>query len=316
MTVRTSALRRTTALLLASAALTATSACGDQRDDAAAGGSTPGKSAAAPLSDRLPADIRAAGFVRVGSDIAYPPVEFKDGSGATVGLDPDIAEALGEQLGVEFRFENGTFDTLVSGLRADRYDVIMSAMNDTKARQEGVDSVTGKKIGEGLDFVDYFSAGVSLYARKAHAGSVKGWADLCGKTVAVQRGSVAHDLLKSEDGKCTKGRGPAIAIEAYDTDAQAQTRVRSKGVDVGCSDFPAAAYAVKTSGGGQDFVLVGEQTDAAPYGIAVAKKDTRLRDAIAAALDAIIANGRYAEIVDKWGGRDGAVTKAVVNGGV
>ncbi|MET9957338.1 ABC transporter substrate-binding protein [Streptomyces sp. NPDC006339] len=317
MTVRIHPPRRSaTTALLVCAALAATSvACGNQRDDRGAAGKPKGTVAGAPLSDLLPADIRSAGVIRVGSDIAYPPVEFKDASGRTVGLDVDIARAMGEQLGVELRFQNGTFDTLVTGLRADRYDILMSAMNDTKDRQNGVDPVTGKKVGEGLDFVDYFNAGVSLYARKQHAGTAKGWDDLCGRTVAVQRGAVAHNLLKTEDAECARSGRPAIDIEAFDTDAEAQMRVRSNGADFGSSDFPAAAYAVKTSGGGEDLALVGEQTGALPYGIAVEKKDTRLRDALAAALDAIIANGQYGDILAKWGSQDGAVTKAVVNGG-
>ncbi|GAA3399167.1 ABC transporter substrate-binding protein [Streptomyces roseoviridis] len=315
MTVRITSPRRTTILFLVCAALAATSACGNQRDDRGEGGKPKSAASDAPLSDRLPADVRSAGVIRVGSDIAYPPVEFKDASGRTVGLDVDIAQALGRQLGVELRFENGTFDTLVTGLRADRYDIIMSAMNDTKDRQNGVDPATGKKVGEGLDFVDYFNAGVSLYGRRQHAGTVKGWKDLCGKTVAVQRGAVAHNLLKTESAGCTRSGRPAIDIEAFDTDAEAQMRVRSNGADFGSSDFPAAAYAVKTSGGGKDLALIGEQTGALPYGIAVAKKDTRLRDALAAALDAIIADGQYGRILAKWGSQDGAVTRAVVNGG-
>jgi polar amino acid transport system substrate-binding protein len=62
-----------------------------------------------------------------------------------------------------------------------------------------------------------------------------------------------------------------------------------------------AAYAVKTSGGGNDFEVVGEQVEAAPYGIAVAKSNTELRDALKAALDAIIKNGEYDKIIAKWG---------------
>ncbi|WP_244375495.1 ABC transporter substrate-binding protein [Streptomyces ficellus] len=315
MTARTSLPRRTAALLLAGAALAAATACGDQRDHGHAGGKPRTSAADARLADRLPEDVRSAGVITVGSDIAYPPVEFVDASGEVTGLDVDIARALGNQLGVGVRFENGTFDTLVTGLRANRYDIVMSAMNDTEDRQNGIDSATGKKVGEGVDFVDYFTAGVSLYGRRKDTGDVRGWTDLCGRTVAVQRGTVAHDLAKTERDTCARAGGPPLDLEAYDTDQQAQTRVRSGGADVGCSDFPAAAYAVKTSGGGKDFTLIGEQTGAAPYGIAVAKRDTRLRDALAAALDAIIASGQYGKILADWGGQDGAVTKAVINGG-
>ncbi|MGW9368397.1 ABC transporter substrate-binding protein [Streptomyces xanthophaeus] len=313
MTVRTPALlRRGLAALTALAAISTVSACGDQTKDDRTALPSASAGTGAPLHDRLPEEIRSAGVIRVGSDIAYPPVEFKDAAGKTVGLDVDIARAMGEQLGVEMRFENGTFDTLVTGLRADRFDVVMSAMNDTKNRQEGTDATTGKKIGEGVDFVDYFTAGVSLYARKGDA-SVTGWPALCGKKVVVQRATVAHDLATAESAKCPAGS--PITVEAYDNDLEAQTRLRSGGADAGCSDFPVAAYAVKTSGGGQDFQLVGAQTGAAPYGIAVAKDRTQIRDALAAALDAVIANGRYAQIVAEWGVQDGAVTKATVNGG-
>jgi polar amino acid transport system substrate-binding protein len=289
--------------------------CGDQTNEAEAKQSKDSGSsaAAAPLADLLPADIKAKGVVKVGSDIAYAPVEFKDDSGKTAGIDPDLADALGKQLGVKFEFENGTFDTLLTGLRSGRYDIAMSAMTDTKDRQEGVDSDTGKKVGEGVDFVDYFTAGVSIYTKKGDDKGIKTWADLCGKKLVVQRGTVSEDLAKSESKKC--GKGKKITLEAFDNDQQAQTRLRAGGADAGSSDFPVAAYAVKTSGGGNDFQLVGEQVEAAPNGIAVAKDDTKLRDALKAALDAVIKSGEYQKVLDKWGASEGAVTEAVINGG-
>ncbi|MEV0254237.1 ABC transporter substrate-binding protein [Streptomyces sp. NPDC050732] len=284
------------------------SGCGDQTNDKESD-----TVSNAPLADKLPKDIRDKGVIKVGSDIAYPPVEFKDKSGNTVGIDPDLGEALGKQLGVKFEFENGTFDTLLGGLRSKRYQIAMSAMTDTKNRQEGIDEETGKKVGDGVDFVDYFTAGVSIYTKKGDDQGIKTWADLCGKKIVVQRGTVSHDLAKAESKKCKGGK--KISIEQFDNDQQAQTRLRSGGADAGSSDFPVAAYAVKTSGGGKDFQLVGEQVEAAPYGIAVSKKNPELRDAIQAALNAIIKNGDYEKIIKKWGVEDGAVEEAKINGG-
>ncbi|MGW0611165.1 ABC transporter substrate-binding protein [Streptomyces sp. NPDC002788] len=284
--------------------------CGDQTKDS---GSESDTAASAPLADKLPQAIRDKGVIKVGSDIAYAPVEFKDSSGKTVGIDPDLAAAMGKQLGVDFQFENGTFDTLITGLRSKRYDIAMSAMTDTKDRQEGIDSDTGKKVGEGVDFVDYFTAGVSIYTKKGDDQGIKTWSDLCGKKIVLQRGTVSEDLAKAESKKCPAGK--KIAIEPFDNDQQAQTRLRAGGADAGSSDFPVAAYAVKTSGGGKDFQLVGEQVEAAPYGIAVAKNQTQLRDALKAALDAVIANGEYEKIMKKWGVTDGAVKEATINGG-
>ncbi|MFD6324099.1 ABC transporter substrate-binding protein [Streptomyces sp. NPDC058442] len=287
--------------------------CGDQTKDNGSGSGDTGATSAAPLADKLPQSIRDKGVVKVGSDIAYAPVEFKDDSGKVVGIDPDLAAAMGKQLGVRFEFENGTFDTLITGLRSKRYDVAMSAMTDTKARQEGVDAETGKKVGEGVDFVDYFTAGVSIYTKKGDDQGIKTWSDLCGKKIVLQRGTVSEDLAKAENEKCPAGK--KIAIEAFDNDQQAQTRLRAGGANAGSSDFPVAAYAVKTSGGGKDFELVGEQVEAAPYGIAVAKDNTELRDALKAALDALIENGEYQKIMDKWGVAEGSIDEATINGG-
>ncbi|MFE7447810.1 ABC transporter substrate-binding protein [Streptomyces chartreusis] len=287
--------------------------CGDQTNDSGSESNDTGSASTAPLADKLPQAIRDKGVIKVGSDIAYAPVEFKDSSGKTVGIDPDLAAAMGKQLGVTFQFENGTFDSLITGLRSKRYDIAMSAMTDTKDRQEGIDSDTGKKVGEGVDFVDYFTAGVSIYTQKGKNTDIKTWSDLCGKKIVVQRGTVSEDLAKSEAKKCTGGK--TITIEAFDNDQQAQTRLRAGGADAGSSDFPVAAYAVKTSGGGNDFQLVGEQVEAAPYGIAVAKNNTQLRDALKAALDAVIANGEYEKVIKKWGVEDGAVQEAAINGG-
>ncbi|MGW4222195.1 ABC transporter substrate-binding protein [Streptomyces bauhiniae] len=284
--------------------------CGDQTKGKDSGGAS---DSSAPLADLLPAAIRDKGEIKVGSDIHYAPVEFKDSSGKVVGIDPDLATALGDQLGVKFSFEDGTFDGLLTGLRSGRFGMAMSAMTDNKNRQEGVDPDTGKKVGEGVDFVDYLTAGVSIYTRKGDTKGITDWSDLCGKKLAVQRGTVSEDLAKQENKKCPAGK--KIAIEPFDDDQQSQTRLRSGGVDAASSDFPVAAYAVKTSGGGKDFEVVGDQVEAAPYGIAVAKKDTQLRDALKAALNAIIKNGEYAKILQKWGAQDGAVKEAAINGG-
>ncbi|MFB7460255.1 ABC transporter substrate-binding protein [Streptomyces sp. NPDC056188] len=315
MTTRST--RRTTAArsrLAAVGAIVVTGAliltgCGDQTKDSS-GSSSAGS---APLADKLPAQIRDKGVIRVGSDIAYAPVEFKDKSGKVVGIDPDLGAALGKQLGVTFKFENGTFDALLTGLRSNRYDIAMSAMTDNKSRQEGIDPETNKKVGEGVDFVDYLTAGVSIYTRKGDTKSITTWADLCGKKLAVQRGTVSEDMAKAEAKKCPSGK--TIALQAFDDNQQADTRLRSGGADAVSADFPVAAYAVKTSGGGKDFQIVGEQVEAAPYGIAVGKSNTQLRDALQAAMNAIIKNGEYQKILEKWGAQDGAAKESVINGG-
>ncbi|MEV0093430.1 ABC transporter substrate-binding protein [Streptomyces sp. NPDC050738] len=289
-------------------------ACGDQTksDDTKDSGSS---KSSAPLANLLPADVKAKGTIKVGSDIAYAPVESTDASGKTVGIDPDIAEALGKQLGVKFEFQNGKFADLIGGLAAKRYDIAMSAMTDTKDRQNGVDGETKKKVGAGVDFVDYFTAGVSIYTNKGATQGIKTWDDLCGKSIGVQTATFSQDLAKAQAKKCVADGKKTLKIEDFPTNPEAETRMRSKGVDAVSADFPIAAYSVKNSGKGEYFEIVGEQVEAGPYGIALAKGNDKLRDAIQAALKAIIKSGEYDKIIAKWGVEAGINHDAKINGG-
>ncbi|MEU6217066.1 ABC transporter substrate-binding protein [Streptomyces sp. NPDC047022] len=287
--------------------------CGDHTDKGSGNGSGT-SNASAPLGGKLPADIKKAGVIKVGSDIAYPPVEFmKDGK--AVGIDPDIADALGKQLGVKFDFQNGKFDNLIVGLQANRFQMVMSAMNDTKNRQNGIDSDTGKKVGAGVDFVDYFTAGTSILVQKGNPKGVKSLDDLCGKVVALQKGTTSEGIAKTQSKKCTTDGKKAIDLQTFDTDPEALLRLKQGASVADLNDFPVAAYNAKTSGGGSDFEVVGDQIEAGPYGIAVSKDKTQLRDALQAAMNAIIKNGEYQKIVQKWNVTQGAVTEAKTNGG-
>lgn len=251
--------------------------------------------------------------IKVGTDATYAPMEIKQGE-KIVGVDPDIAAALGKQLGVRFEFTSGTFDTLLGALPTGRYDAVMSSMSDTKARQEGLDS-KGKKTGTGVDFVDYFTASTGILVKKGNPEGITSVDDLCGKKLAVQRGTTYETAAKNLSAKCATDGRAKISIEAFSTDAEAQTRVKSGGAVADLNDSPVAAYIAKSAGGGNDFEAIANKGTAGPFGIAVDKKNTQLRDALRAAVDAIIADGTYKAALDKWGAGDGAVTKAVVNGG-
>ncbi|WP_455354049.1 ABC transporter substrate-binding protein [Streptomyces sp. SYSU K217416] len=283
--------------------------CGDQT---AGGGeeTAAGKTNSAPLFDKLPKKIQDAGVIKVGTDAAYAPMEFEEG-GKIVGIDPDIAAALGKQLGVEFKFTSGTFDGLITSLNTGRQDIVMSAMSDTKARQEGLDD-KGKKAGKGVDFVDYFNSGVSLLVKKGNPQKIQSLDDLCGKKVAVQRGTIYETTFKEQAKKCGSNK---LTIEAFDTDAEAQTRVKSGAAVADLNDYPVAAHIAKTAGGGNEFEVAGGQTDAGPFGIAVNKDNTQLRDALKDALNAIIKNGEYAKVLEKWDVKNSAVTEATINAG-
>lgn len=254
----------------------------------------------------LPQALRDAKVLKVGSDVAYAPVEFfKEGTQEVQGIDPDMCAAAVSHFGEGWTcaFENTTFDGLIPALEAKRFDIIMSAMSDTPERQ-------GK-----LDFVDYFNAGTSILVKKGNPEKIASLDDLCGKTIGLQRGTTQEDLAKDQASKCARDGKGKLEVLTFEKDTDALLQLKNGRTVADMNDFPVAAYSAKTSGGGADFEVVGEQLGAGPYGIGVRKDDTALRDALAAALRAALADGSYAKVLETWDVAQGALAEITVNGG-
>ena len=259
-----------------------------------------------PLGDKLPASIQKSGVIRVGSDIEYPPIEFfKEGTKTVQGLDYDLAQAMGQALGVKFTFTNDTdFAGIIGAMNSGRFDIIMSAMNDTAERR-----------GKGVDFIDYFLAGSSIIVKKGNPSKIASVDDLCGKTIAVQKGTIQEtDIITPQVAKCAAAKKP-LTVLALEKDADALQQVSTGRAVANLEDSPVAGYNAGTSGGGNDFEVVGDKIGAGPYGLAVPTKSTQLRDALQAALKAVIADGSYDTILAKWHIEAGALKTAELNGG-
>jgi len=302
------------ALLLAAGALAfAAFACGGDDDDGEedGGDSTPTVAANTPEpSDTEPSgggsiDIAGIaeledGTLTVGTDIAYAPIEFFDDSNTAVGLDIDIGEAVAEALGVEVVFENSAFDGLLPALDAERFDIIMSAMTASDERKQQV------------DFVEYFNAGSGIIVTAGNPEAIASVEDLCGLRVAVQEGTVQVDYLEGtadEPGlsqQCVDGGEEEITVLKFPSDPEAVQALLAGQADAEMADYPVASYSA-TQNEGEIEIITGYQFDAAPYGIAVRKTSTALRDALQAAIDQIIEDGTYATILEEWSLQDGAL---------
>lgn len=301
-------------MLLAAASLLAIGAfaatgCGDDDDDDGgepaatepastepAGGETPSTGGKIDISG---VPELADGKLTLGSDIAYAPIEFYDENNKAVGLDIDLANAMAAVLGVEVEFENAGFDTLLPALDAERYDAIMSSMTASEERKQTV------------DFVEYFNAGSGIIVAAGNPKGIASADDLCGQTVAVQKGTVQAEFLLGtagapggKDKECKDAGKDGITVREFDTDPEAVQALVAGQADAEMADFPVAAYSAQQNEG--KIEIVPNQIDPAPYGIAVRKSSTALRDVLQQALDAIKASGEYLEILGAWDLESGA----------
>lgn len=276
---------------------------GSGTDDAGKASDVPTQEENASLHDKLPAEIQEAGQVKLGTEALYPPFEsFAEDNETIVGLDPDLAKALGQVLGVEVTLTHTAFDGLLTALDGGRFDLVMAAMTDTKERQAK------------YDFVDYFTTGQAIVVKKGNPDGVKDVEDLCGKSVSVLVASTQEKLLGDfNKDQCASER---IDVTALPNDKDALLQVRTGRADAAFTQDAVGRYNSRTIGGGNQFeVANSEPMLPVPTGIVFTKDDTELRDAFQAALEEIIANGTYDEILAKNDLAGGANKDATINGG-
>jgi polar amino acid transport system substrate-binding protein len=266
--------------------------------------STPAGSAAenAAAAKLVPAAVKSKGTLRVAADATYPPNESiaKDGK-TVVGMDADLAKAIGGALGLKVSVVNGTFDSIIPGLASGRYDLGMSSFTDTKEREKTV------------DFVTYFTAGTSFYVKSQGGPLVTGLADLCGRRVAVEKGTTQAADVTAQSKKCVAAGKPAVKLSVFPDQNGANLAINSGRADIGMADSPVAAYQVSKSGG--QFKVVGKPYGTAPYGIAI-PKGNGMDKAVLAAVKALMADGRYAAILKRWGVLNGAIRSPQINGAI
>lgn len=302
----TSSLTRLFALLAIPAAAFATG-CGSSSKKSstgatAEGGSVPSVSKDSKVAAEVPAAVKKKGTLTVAADATYPPNEFlKPGSKQVIGMDADLADALGKVMGVKTNVVNANFDGIIPGLAARKYDLGMSSFTDTKAREKTV------------DFVTYFSSGTSLYVKAQGGPAIKAVADLCGHKVAVEKGTTQADGATAQGKKCKQSGKPALSVLVFPDQNGANLALSSGRADVGMADSPVAAYQVKKTGG--QFQLSGKPYGTAPYGIAMPKK-SGLAKPVRDALKVLIAKGAYGQILKKWGIQEGAISKPKINGAI
>jgi polar amino acid transport system substrate-binding protein len=271
-------------------------ACGSS---SSGGGGTPVPSSAVDtaLAAKVPASIKSAGTINIGTDSTYAPSEFLDTDGKTViGFDVDLFNAVAAKLGLKTNWQSAKFDDIIPGVGSSKYNIGVSSFTINADRLKQV------------TMVSYFNAGTQWAAK---SGASIDADNACGKKVAVQTATVQVDDLTARSKKCTDSGKPAITMDQYQAQSDATSAVVSGKDEAMLADSPVCAYAVKQTNG--QLALVGQIYDSAPYGYVLPKDQTDFGDAIASAVKALISDGTYQKILNKWGVTAGAITSPAVN---
>ena len=265
----------------------------------ASGSPTPAVSADPALAAKVPAALASDGRLTVGTDSTYAPNEFLAADGKTVqGFDVDLFDAVAAKLGLKTEYVSAPFPNIIPSVLSGKYEIGVSSFT--------VDADRLKTV----SMVSYFSAGTHWAAAAGNPAGVSP-DDACGKRIAVQTGTVQVDDAKARSTACTKAGKKAITLDQYQGQDQATAATVSGKDDAMLADSPVVAYAVQQTGG--KLAALGDIYGSAPYGYVLKKGQAEFATALADAVDALIADGTYARLLEHWGVTDGAVSKSQVD---
>lgn len=296
--------RAITAGVMTAAVVIALTGCSTTTDSGDA--SSPSDTAAAKvdsIADLLPASIADAGTVKIAAS-AYAPAVIAPTGGATVptGWDADLATAAAQVLGISIEWTVIPFDGLITGLQADRTS---AAVGDIGINADRLEKVSFVKNHYAYD----------VLVSNADADEPETFSeetDICGRTVGVLLGSQEANYLNSAVEACRSAGQPDLTVSTFQDQATVNLALAQGRIELNLTDDGAAAAMLEQSPDTfttslADFVPI------LPTGWAFGNNDdtAELTAAFSAALDHLIENGQYDEIMEEYGvGEDGRVESA------
>lgn len=216
--------------------------------------------------------------ITVATSPDFAPWEYMDGDNV-VGIDPEIAQAVADEMGVNLKIESMSFDSIIPAVASGKVDCGMSGFTVTDERKEQV------------DFSDTYTTSIQkIMVRKD--SDIKSYDDLEGKTVGVEMGTTgASDVEADTTVKMTP--------DEYKTYSDVITALKTSKIDAAVLDIlPAQQFAEQND----DLVVLDDE----PYGqetyAAIFKKGSDMTEKFNKALEKLTQDGTIDKIMDKYTG--------------
>ncbi|MCX5384637.1 ABC transporter substrate-binding protein [Streptomyces sp. NBC_00083] len=250
----------------------------------------------------LPAEVRAAGTLRVGSSIGYPPgAYYPNGQDKpAAGQEIDLANAVAKVLGVKLERQDASFETILPALGSGKYDFATGNFGVTAARLKTI------------DFVTYINDGQGFAVKKGNTAlktKVTDLTQLCGLTIGTGVGTTFEATLTAQKGVCAKAGKKPYDVKVYSENGATLTALQQGRTDVIMSTINGLRYQAAQPASGTAFLGEYHRLD---VGFAF-KKGSRLTRAFQAAVNELIKDGAYGRILNKWGTTSSAIETSRIN---
>ncbi len=238
------------------------------------------------LADGLPPAIKASKVLKVATDLT-PPISFRAEDGKLIGIDADIAAALGVVLGIDVQMTDvGAGAAIVPAILSKRFDMTVSGINDDPELEKQV------------DVIDYMYDATTIMTIKDNPLGIKSMADLCGKKVAVPVGTFQGRMVEAASAKCAT----PINIMSIPKMPDVLQAVRTGRADATVNGYATSVYTTANqTGRGVGLQALPDVRLAVGYlGMLVSKDNPQLRNTVVASLQHMVDSGAYEAIMKKW----------------
>ena len=240
----------------------------------------------AAVAVAAPASAEGPMKIKIATEGAYPPFNSVDSNGKLFGFDVDIANALCAEMKAECELVAQDWDGIIPGLIAKKYDVIIASMFITEERRQKV------------DFTDpYQKSAMTFVVPKDSTLTDFSPAAMAGKTIGAQGSTTQADYLTAAF--------PDSDVRLYPTQDAVNLDLVSGRLDAQVGDMIPMLDWTQKSEDGSCCKLAGEPVSDPKYvgegvGMALRQDDDKLRETLNQALAALIADGTYQTINDKF----------------
>ncbi|MBQ9484204.1 MAG: amino acid ABC transporter substrate-binding protein [Ruminiclostridium sp.] len=273
-------LTRILAGFAAAALITACAGCGNNNKPASTTAAT--NSAPAATDDSLQKVLDAKKLV-LGLDASFPPMGFTDEANNIVGFDIDVAQEVCNRLGIELVKQPINWDTKEEDLNLGKIDCIWNGMSVNAARAEA------------MNLSEPYMKNEMIFVVPGNT-FIKTMEDLKGKTIGVQTGSTAQEILEASD------LFKDIQVTPLEDNVTLLNQMELGFSDAVFLDSVVAYYYIAENK--KDYFVLPGNLEEEEYAIGFRKNDQTLRDKVQETLSAMKADGKIAEISKKWFGSD------------
>ncbi|MFJ1704291.1 ABC transporter substrate-binding protein [Kitasatospora sp. NPDC088346] len=252
----------------------------------------------------VPEEIRKRGTLQVVDSLGtVPPLDFHATDDKTViGAEPDLAYLIGDVLGLKVELNPVSWENVFVGLDSGKYDVGITNITVTEARKEKYDFATYR-----LDILGF-------EAKKGSGWKVAGPRDVAGHTIAVASGTNQEKLLIAWNEANVKAGLKPVDIKYFQNSSDYYLALSSGRIDAYLGPNPTSAFHAAQTG---ETEVIGTYSGAGDQVLgkiaATTKKDNGLVKALNEAVNEVVRNGTYGQVLKRWGLENEAVQTSEIN---